>query len=124
MSFRLKTICGIALIEALLLCFLIYGDLDSLRRSSRDQLEKRAASVAGLFAASVADDCISVNVAGLKGQVDSLARDPSVLFVEVRSPRLGVLAMSDVPEAGTSSTNVRESQQGTGVSLRSRISLT
>jgi len=99
MSFRFKTICGIALIEALLLCFLIYGDLDSLRRSSRDQLERRAASVAGLFAASVADDCIAVNVAGLKGQVDSLARDPSVLFVEVRSPRLGVLAMSDVSEA-------------------------
>lgn len=99
MSLRLKTVCGIALIEAAFLCLLIYGDLDSLSRSGHDQLKKRAATVAGFFAASVKDDCIAVNLSGIKSQVDSLARDPSVLFVEVRSPRLGVMAISDAPEA-------------------------
>ncbi|KHK02492.1 response regulator [Desulfovibrio sp. TomC] len=95
MTFRLKTILGIAAIEALLLCFLIAGDLEFLRRSTHDQLEKRAAAMAGLFAVAVKTDLLALNLSGLQSQVDALARDPAILFVEVGSSRLGVLARNE-----------------------------
>lgn len=55
MSYRLTTICGVAVIEALLLCVLITGDLEFLRQSAGGRLENRAVAVvaAGVLLAAL-----------------------------------------------------------------------
>ena len=120
MTFRLKIILGIAVIEAALVCFLIAGELESLRGSTREQLGKRASAMAGLFATAAKADLLTINLAGLQGQVDTLAREPGILFVEVGSSRLGVLARSDdaVPVAavdGCETTQARADISESGV---------
>ncbi|GAB6035649.1 hypothetical protein JCM15519_02080 [Fundidesulfovibrio butyratiphilus] len=99
MTFRLKTIFGVAAIEAVLLCILIAGDLDSLRRASEEQLAKRAQTTADLFSAAIKTDLITINLASLQSRVETLVNDPTVTYAEVVSARHGVLTRREDSKA-------------------------
>jgi PAS domain S-box-containing protein len=83
LSFRLKTILGIALIESLLLIILIIGGMHFLRTSNQDQLATRADSTAHLFAASTKDAVIATDLATLDTLVQELLRNPELIYARV-----------------------------------------
>jgi len=83
MSFRIKTILGIALIEATLLLILIWQSLSYLRDSNEEQLVKRAYSTAQLFASSTKNAVISTDLASLESFVTEVMKSPDLLFARV-----------------------------------------
>jgi len=91
MGFRLKTILGVACIEALLVFLLIWSSLAFLRGSNQEQLIKRAETTAQLFATMCTSPVLTLDLATLKSQVALLARDESLIYVRVTSAAHGVL---------------------------------
>ncbi|ARU55235.1 response regulator receiver and PAS sensor-containing signal transduction histidine kinase [Oleiphilus messinensis] len=83
MSFRLKTIVGIALIEAIFLFILIVNSLSILRQSHHDLMAQRANTLASLLAYATADAVLSTDLATLESMVADLENKPEVLFVKV-----------------------------------------
>lgn len=84
MSFRWKTILGIALIEAVLLVILIVISLDYLRSANQDELHKRAYTTAELFAATAKDAILTTDLATLQSFVKEVLRNPGIVYARVR----------------------------------------
>ncbi|MGL5664960.1 MAG: hypothetical protein ACRDD9_02410 [Shewanella sp.] len=83
MSFRLKTILGIALIEGLLLFLLVYTSINYLKLSNQSQIEKRAETTLTLFSVSAQDAVISNDLATLHSLIQELLSHSEVLYVTV-----------------------------------------
>ena len=81
MSLRLKTIFGIALIEAVLLALLVTLTLDYLKTTNYDGLTKRAETTASLFASTVKDAVLSWDLASLESFTQELMTNPELLYV-------------------------------------------
>ncbi|MCB1876074.1 MAG: HAMP domain-containing histidine kinase [Chromatiales bacterium] len=84
MSFRLKTILGIAAIEALLLAILIVSSLGLLRDSNEDQLINHARTTATLFATTTKDAVLSTDLASLESFVQEVLKNPRLVYARVR----------------------------------------
>ena len=76
MSLRLKTILGIALIEAVLLALLIVTVESHLRDSAGGALVKRAQTTATLFATTAKDPLLSFDLASLDAFSEELLENP------------------------------------------------
>ncbi len=85
MSFRLKTVLGIAVIEALLLTILVISGLRYLSSSNSNQLEQRAATTAQLVATMTGDAVIAVDLATLDVLVEQALRNPDIVYLRIRS---------------------------------------
>ncbi|WP_076411094.1 PAS domain S-box protein [Shewanella sp. UCD-KL12] len=83
MTFRLKTVLGIALIEGVLLMLLVYTSVDYLKSSNQAEIEKRANSVVMLFAAATKDAVISTDVSTLQELASELLESSQILYVEI-----------------------------------------
>ncbi|ABZ76083.1 multi-sensor hybrid histidine kinase [Shewanella halifaxensis HAW-EB4] len=83
MSFRIKTILGIAIIEGLLLMLLVYTSVDYLKTSNQAEIEKRASSTASLFAAAAKDAVISSDLSTLNVLANELLTTSQVLYVNI-----------------------------------------
>ncbi|BAJ01486.1 sensory box histidine kinase/response regulator [Shewanella violacea DSS12] len=83
MTFRLKTVLGIALIEGVLLMLLVYTSVDYLKSSNQAEIEKRARSIVLLFAAAAKDAVISTDVSTLQELSNELLDNTQVLYVEI-----------------------------------------
>ena len=83
MSFRLKTILGIAIIEGLLLMLLVYTSISYLKSSNQSEIEKRAQSTASLFAAAAKDAVLSTDLSTLNNLANELVSTKQVLYVNV-----------------------------------------
>jgi PAS domain S-box-containing protein len=94
MSFRLKTIIGIAVIEAVLLVILIFSSLEVLQTSNMEGLRDRAVSTASTFATAVKDAVISSDLATLEEFVAELATHKGIVYVKVLDMDGAVLAQS------------------------------
>lgn len=92
MSFRLKTIFGVALIEAVLLILLVYTSMDLLRTSNEEELIKRAHTAAKLFATTTKDAVLSTDLASLESFVRETLNNPDLIYARVVSENDGVLA--------------------------------
>jgi signal transduction histidine kinase/DNA-binding response OmpR family regulator len=92
MSFRLKTILGIASIEAVLLVILIWSSLGYLRASNEDELSKRAHTVVHLFGTTTRDSILSTDVATLESAVHEVLKNPGVEYARVIGRRGVILA--------------------------------
>ena len=92
MSFRAKTILGVALIEGLLLFILIVSSLTLLRSSNEDELFKRAYTTAHLFASTAENAVLATDVATLHSEVQQVLVNPGVLYARVLGPDGTVLA--------------------------------
>ncbi len=84
MSFRLKTILGVALIEALLLMILIWSSLDYLVRSNQEELTRRAITTSQLFAAMTKDAVLSTDLATLESAVEEIMKSPGIEYVRIK----------------------------------------
>lgn len=83
MSFRLKTILGVALIEGCLLLLLVWSSVSYLQDASQNEVSIRAQSSSRLFADLVRDAVLSSDIARL----DSLARQaldaPDMSYIRI-----------------------------------------
>lgn len=85
MSFRLKTVLGIACIEALLLTILVISGLHYLSSSNAAQLQQRAATTAKLVATMTGDAAIAFDLATLDALVEQALRNPDLIYLRIRS---------------------------------------
>ena len=99
MSFRLKTILGIALIEALLLSVLIISGLYYLSSSNATQLSQRAHTTAKLVATMTADAVVALDLATLDSLVESTLRNRDIVYLRIKNDTGNVLSQGGVEEA-------------------------
>lgn len=92
MSIRLKTILGVALIEAVLLLTLISMTLNYLKTSNYDALVKRAETTATLFSSSTKDAAISYDLASLQSFTEEFISIPDIVYVRILDARGRVFA--------------------------------
>lgn len=83
MSFRLKIVLGIVIIQALLLVILISISLNFLRLSNEIELTKRATSVASLFAVSLRDAARANNMEAMLADAKTLVGQSGVVYARV-----------------------------------------
>lgn len=83
MSFRLKTVLGIAFIEGVLLLLLVYTSVDYLKSSNEAEISKRANAIVTLFAAATKDAVISTDVSTLQVLANELLVHTQVLYVNI-----------------------------------------
>jgi PAS domain-containing protein len=91
-SFRLKTILGIALIEAILLAVLIVSGLRWLQESNQAQLLQRAETSVHLFTAMTKDAVLTLDLATLESFVQEALTNPGISYARVRDSQGRVLA--------------------------------
>ncbi len=99
MSFRLKTIFGVAAIEAVLLFIIIVNAMALLRETNAEELFKRAAQTAENLALTATDAVLSTDLATLQSFVDELSSYPDIIFVRFVDGAGTVLAQAGAPEA-------------------------
>ncbi|OAN43019.1 hypothetical protein A6A04_10000 [Paramagnetospirillum marisnigri] len=83
MSFRTKTILGIALLQALLLALLLGSTVEVMWRSGGVELDRRADMAARLIGAAAADAMISQDYATLAAMVGEAARSSGVTLLRL-----------------------------------------
>lgn len=86
MSLRVKTILGVALIEAILLVLLVSMTLDYLRSTNYEGMVKRASTTATLFATTTKDAVLSYDLASLDAFVHEVMRNPDLVYARVLGP--------------------------------------
>jgi PAS domain S-box-containing protein len=83
LSFRLKIILGIALIESVLLLLLVVSSLDFLRSSNEEQLLQRASTTSKLFASATTNAVLATDLAALDSFVEEMLTNPEVVYVRI-----------------------------------------
>ena len=99
MSFRLKTILGIAVIEITLLAILVFSGLSYLRQSSEVELLTRGEVTAQLFATMTSDAVLAFDLATLDALVEQTLLNPGIEYVRVRRDDGAVLSQGGDAEA-------------------------
>lgn len=94
MSLRLKTILGIAIIEAILLILLVSMTLDYLRTTNYESLNKRAQTTATLFATTTKEAVLSYDLASLDAFVSEVMKNPDLVYARVLGPEDVVFAQA------------------------------
>ena len=97
MSFRLKTILGIALIESILLILLIFSGMNFFSESNETQLKQRAEATSILFSKAVKDAVISTDLATLESFTEDILTLPDILYVRISNNNF-VLSEGGDPE--------------------------
>ncbi|WP_419797706.1 MAG: ATP-binding protein [Terasakiella sp.] len=92
MSFRLKTIAGIAFIEVILLGFLVFSSMEYLQSSNEKQLIERAETSAKLFATMTTDAIVAFDLASLDELSSKVISNPDILYIRVRNVEGQVLS--------------------------------
>ncbi len=83
LSLRTQAVLGIGLIEILMLIVLLYSVFHFISRSTTAEVERRAQSIARVFAATAADDVLSLDLGSLQSFVDAAAATPGTAFARV-----------------------------------------
>ncbi len=94
MSFRLKTILGIALIEALLLAALIFSVMGFLHQSNEAQLQRHITTTTETFSSMVKDSLLGMDLARLQSFVSQMERSSGIAYVRIRDTENHLLAAS------------------------------
>ncbi len=101
MSFRLKTILGIALIEVLVLAVLVVSSLHHLRVSNERELYSRARTTAQLLATMTSDAVISNDLATLDALIQQTLTNDGLVYARIRN-RNGVVLSEGGEQAALS----------------------
>lgn len=93
MSFKLKTILGIAFIESILLVILILSVLNFLKTSHENEINHHTHSTAYLFASMIKNAVISSDLASLNTFVEEILTNKDIAYVRIFNDQL-ILAES------------------------------
>lgn len=99
MSFRLKTILGIALIEVVVLATLVGNSLHHLKTSNEQELFTRAKVTTQLLATMTSDATISFDLATLDSLVQQTLRNEGLVYIRIRNKDGLVLSEGGEAEA-------------------------
>jgi PAS domain S-box-containing protein len=88
LSFRLKTILGIALIESVLLLVLIISGLNFLSESNEKQLQRHANTTSRLFANAIKNAVLSTDLATLESFIEEILTNPDIVYTRIKSNEL------------------------------------
>lgn len=83
MSFRLKTILGIGLIESILLIVLIFSSMNFLSQSNESHLKLHAETTSILFSRAVKNAIISTDLATLESFTEDILTLPDILYARI-----------------------------------------
>lgn len=98
MSFRLKTILGIAIIEAILLTVLILSGLWYITNSAQREFMQRVHSTVEAFAVTTKDAVLSTDLASLDSFFDEVLTYPGVRYARILDSQGRILAAAGDPE--------------------------
>lgn len=87
MSFRLKIVLGVALIQAALLCVMVWASLAVLKKSNEEALLKRSQTTVTLFASTTQAAVLATDLGALESIVSELLSNPDVVYARVLSKR-------------------------------------
>jgi len=79
-SLKLKTIVGVALIEAVLLLFLVTMTVNYLRETNYEGIEKRAQTTVKLFSSASKDAVLSYDLATLDSLISEVMSNPDIIY--------------------------------------------
>lgn len=99
LSIRTQAVLGIGTIEIIMLMVLLYSVFHFIDRSTLDEADRRAQSMARIFATTAADDVLSLDLGSLKSFVDAAARTPGTAFARVIDYNGHLLAEAGNPDA-------------------------
>ena len=83
MTFRLKTILGIALIETVLLIILVVSGLNFLSDTSEKNLQQGTQTTTHLFASAIKNALLTLDLATLESFVDEILTTPNILYIRI-----------------------------------------
>ncbi|NVK20342.1 MAG: HAMP domain-containing protein [Methylocystaceae bacterium] len=83
MSFKLKTILGVGLIQLILLSILVYNSLQYLKKSNQEQFLQRADTTAHLIATMTSDALVALDLATLDALVSQTLLNKDVLYLRI-----------------------------------------
>ncbi len=99
MSFRLKTIIGIAIIELTVMAILIVINQFNLGGSASTQLYERAQATSRIFANMVSDAVISLDLATLDATIETAVATEDLIYLRARDTNDFVLSQGGAEEA-------------------------
>lgn len=99
MSFRLKTVFGIAVIELTVMAILIAINQFNLGGSASSQLFERAQSTSRVFANAVADAVIATDLATLDATIETAISSEELTYLRIKNPAGIVLSQSGAADA-------------------------
>lgn len=105
MSFKWKTILGIAVIEVVFLSFLVWQAASSIKDLGETDIEKRATDTVSLASTVLRDSLIAYDLATIKEQIDQIAALDGVTYVQLNGHGKNLAAAfgDDVNVAGPDS---------------------
>ncbi len=83
MSFRLKTILGIVLIQATLLLLLNWYGFNAFKSSNEEEFLKRAQTTTALFASTVHNAVLASDLAALESFVDEILTNHDIVYARI-----------------------------------------
>lgn len=92
MSFRLKTIIAITLLQSALLLVLIISVVNFLKQTNEEQLKLHAQNTSALFATSVTDAVLATDLATLQSFIDEVTTNQDVMYARILNNNDLVLA--------------------------------
>lgn len=99
LSIRSQAVIGIGMIEVVMLIVLLYSVFHFIDSSTTDEVERRAKSIARIFAATAANDVLSLDLGSLRSFVEAAARTPGTAFARVTDYNGHLLAEAGNPDA-------------------------
>ena len=114
MSFKWKTILGIAAIEIVFLTFLVWQAGNYIQRLGNAEIEKRASDTVSLGSSVLLDSLIEFDLATIDEQVQQIAALDGVEYVEVHGHGR-ILASSSLESSRVSARDVRVDEVKDGV---------
>jgi signal transduction histidine kinase/ActR/RegA family two-component response regulator len=85
MSFRLKTVLGIAIIEGFLLMLLVWSSSQTLENSTFRELEKRGITAADMLSAAAKDAILGNDLARIKSIVETVVKTEGIVYARIRT---------------------------------------
>ncbi len=95
MSFRLKTIIGIALIQTAFFLFLIVMVLNFVESAQNREITERAHTTMNMFAATTRDAILSSDLATLESAAAEILENPGIMYVRIFDANLELMTSSN-----------------------------
>ena len=99
LSIRAQAAIGIGVIEMAMLIVLLYTVFHFIDSSTTDEVERRAQSIARIFAATAVNDVLSLDLDSLQSFVEAAATTPGTAFARVTDFNGHLLAEAGNPDA-------------------------
>ncbi|ELP5729479.1 response regulator [Vibrio vulnificus] len=102
MSFRIKTIIGIACIEMIMLMLLVFSAMNYMSQSNEEQFIQKALSTSAMFARASKDALLSFDIATLEDLTREIQALPGVSYVGIYANGQQLASSGYSPEVGLS----------------------